>query len=249
MAKTVRVYFESKEKIDSSTTLRVNAERSRTIDFKKISGFVKDNFGFAAKVKKLKESVIKTKGLVYDPVNTQRLFEKINADKRGLSSRPGRADVCGCIDIIIADKLIAAYEDTDKRLHLRAAVFGYPSVISTSGIVEAPAKPKEYYLQKQKYSLLKVWGFKEEEVKQKFKDRFIDYRDPRLTEVLKGYIAQAIFFELTGNPFCENKSCRLFNAHWQEDLIRAQIKSGKFCKFHKAELKKIKRGKRNERKS
>lgn len=233
MAKTVCVCSESKEEID----------------LKKISSFVKANFSFAAKVKKLKESIVKTKGLLYDPVNTQRSFEKINAHKRGLSRQPGRADVRGCIDIIITDKLIATYADTDKRLHLRAAVFGYPSVISASGIVEAPAKPKEYYLQKQKYSLLKAWELKEKEVKQKFKDRFIDYCDPRLTEALKGYIAQAIFFELTGSPFCENKSCRLFNAHWQEDLIRAQIKSGKFCKFHKAELKKIKGGKRNERKS
>lgn len=223
MAKTVCVYTESREKID----------------FKKISSFVKDNFGFAAKVKKLKESVVKTKGLLYDPVNTKRLFEKINTHKRGLSRQPGRADVCGCIDIIIADKLIATYEDTDKRLHLRAAVFGYPSVISTSGIVEAPAKPKEYYLQKQKYSLLKAWELKEEEVKNKFKNKFIDYRDPRLTEVLKGYIAQAIFFELTGNPFCENESCRLFNAHWQEDLLKAQIRSGRFCKTHQEIVEKL----------
>lgn len=223
MAKTVCLYAESKEKID----------------FKKISNFIKANFSFASKVKKLKESIIQTKGLLYNPVHTQRLFEKINADKRGLSRHAGRADVCRCIGIIIADKLIATYEDTDKRLHLRAAVFGYPSVISTSGIVEAPAKPKEYYLQKQKYSLLKAWELKEREVKQKFKDRFIDYHDPRLTEVLKGYIAQAIFFELTGNPFCENKSCRLFNAHWQEDLLKAQIKPGKFCKLHSQQLREI----------
>lgn len=220
MAKTVCLYVESKEKID----------------FKKISSFVKDNFGFAAKVKKLKESIVQTKGLLYEPVHTRKLFEKIksNADKRA-----GHTDDRGCIDMIVTDKLIATYEESDRRLHLRAAIFGFPSIISTSGIVEAPAKPKEYYLQKQKYGLLKAWEFKEKEVKQNFKDRFIDYHDQRLSEVLKGYIAQAIFFELTGNPFCENKSCRLFNAHWQEDLLKAQVKSGKFCKKHSLELLKI----------
>ncbi|OGX25725.1 MAG: hypothetical protein A3J51_04645 [Omnitrophica WOR_2 bacterium RIFCSPHIGHO2_02_FULL_45_21] len=220
MAKTICLYVESKEKID----------------FKKISSFVEDYFGFASKVKKLKEAIVQTKGLLYDPVGSERLFENIKFK---------RSD----IDILITDKLIATYEESDRRLHLRAAIFGFPSVTSTSCIVEAPAKPKEYYLAKQKYSLLKAWELKEKEVKQKFKDSFIDYHDPRLTEVLKGYIAQAIFFELVGNPFCGNKSCRLFNAHWQEDLIRAQIKSGKFCKRHSLELLKIKEGDCHERKS
>lgn len=209
--KKAYLYIESKEKIN----------------YKKISGFIKENFGLSARIIKLKEAVVKTKGLLFDPVNTGRLFEKIKLTKDALS-------------IIISDKLIATYEDTDKRLHLRAAIFGFPPVISTSGIVEAPAKPRDYYLEKQKYSLLKAWELKEEELKRKFKNRFIDYHDPRLTEVLKGYIAQAIFFIFTGNPFCKNKACCLFNAHWQEELIRAQLKSGKFCKFHKAELKKIK---------
>lgn len=220
MAKTVCVYSESREKID----------------FKKISSFVQDNFGLAVKVKKLKESIVQTKGLLYEPVNTQKLFEKIKSktDKRG-----GHTDDRGCIDMIVTDKLIATYEESDRRLHLRAAIFGFPSIISTSCIVEAPAKPKEYYLQKQEYSLLKAWELKEKEVKQKFKDRFIDYHDPRLTEVLKGYIAQAIFFELTGNPFCENKSCRLFNAHWQEELIKAQIRSGRFCRTHQEIVEKL----------
>mgnify|MGYP001614321417 FL=1 len=211
MDRKVCLYIESQEKFG----------------YKKIATFVKENFGLSTRIIKLKETIVKTKGLLLDPVNTSRLFEKIKLTK-------------DAVDITISDKLIATYEEVDKRLHLRAAIFGYPSVISTSGIVEAPAKPKEYYLAKQKYSLFKAWEFKEKEVKQKFKDRFIDYHDPRLTEVLKGYVAQAIFFELTGNPFCENKSCRLFNAHWQEDLLKAQVKPGKFCKFHKAELKKIK---------
>lgn len=210
MAREVCLYIESQEKVN----------------FKKITDFVRDNFGFVTEVIKLKEAIVKTKGLLFDPINTSKRFEKIKLKK-------------SAIDILLSDKLIATYEESDKRLHLRAAIFGCPSVISTSGIVEAPAKPREYYLAKQKYGLLKAWELKEKEVKQKFKDRFIDYHDPRLTEVLKGYLAQAIFFELTGNPFCENKSCRLFNAHWQEDLLRAQIKSGKFCKKHSLELLKI----------
>ena len=204
-------------------------ESKEKIDFKKIGSFIKVNFGFVTKVIKSRKNVVQAKGLLFDPINTQRLFEKVKAN--GLN-----------IDIVITDKLLATYEESDRRLHLRAAIFSQPSVISTSGIVEAPAKPKEYYLKKQRYSSLKVWELKEEEVKQKFRNRFIDYHDPRLTEVLEGYIAQAIFFNLIGNPFCEKKTCRLFNAHWQEDLIRAQIKPGTFCKFHSRQLEKTKRG-------
>lgn len=211
------------------TTVCLYSESKEKLDFRKLADFIRDKFAFKAKLLKLKRTVVQTKGLLFDPVNTQRLFEKIKIKRIG-------------IDILVSDKLIATYEDTDKRLHLRAAVFGYPSVISTSGAVEAPAKPKEYYLAKQKYGLLKVWELKEEELKHKFRNKFIDYHDARLTEVLEGYIAQAIFFALKGKPFCENKGCRLFNAHWQEDLIMAQIKSGRFCKFHNQQLNKIKRG-------
>lgn len=210
VAKTVCVYSESKEKVD----------------FKKIGSFVKSNFGFVFKIIRLQKGVTQTKGLLFDPVNTQRFFEKISLKKNA-------------VEILLTDKLIATYEDVDRRLHLRAAIYGYPSVISTAGIVEAPAKPKGYYLAKQKYSLLKAWELKQEEVKREFRGRFIDYSDIRITEVLKGYIAQAIFFNLIGEPFCEKKTCRLFNAHWQEDLIRAQIKPGKFCTMHKKALMKI----------
>jgi hypothetical protein len=44
---------------------------------------------------------------------------------------------------------------------------------------------------------------------------------------------QAFFFHVTGNPFCTDKTCRLFNAHWQEELLTAQL-SGEpeLCPHH-----------------
>lgn len=215
MLRKVSIYFESKEKID----------------FKKISSFIKKEFGFRTEVIKLKKNIVQTNGLLFNPVATFRSFTK---EKDGRRS--------GDVGIVITDRLIATYEDTDKRLHLRAAVYGEPSVVSISGIIEALVKPKDYYLYKQRYSQLGIWELEEEEVKRKFKNRFIDYGDIRITEVLKGYISQAIFFHLTGEPFCQKKDCRLFNAHWQEDLIKSQIKSGRFCKQHREMMKKFKRG-------
>jgi len=71
------------------------------------------------------------------------------------------------------------------------------------------------------------------ELKERLKGSFIDYEDERLSEVMKGYAMQALFYHLVGDPFCQDKGCRLYNAHWQEELIFAQLGSGyEFCGRH-----------------
>jgi len=111
--------------------------------------------------------------------------------------------------------------------------YGFPSLISTTGVVEAPAKPRDFYLEQQ-------LGVNLLTLKEEFKGKFIDYNDLRLTEVMKGYVMQALFFHITGNPFCKNKNCRLYNAHWQEDLIQAQLTSKTdFCGEHKKILTRL----------
>ena len=57
--------------------------------------------------------------------------------------------------------------------------------------------------------------------------------DPRLTELLKGYTMQAVFYHLFAEPFCDNPDCRLFNAHWQEEMIKAQLQGADFCRRHR----------------
>lgn len=141
---------------------------------------------------------------------------------------------------MLSDKVFITLDDF-KRPHIRASIYSSPSVISIPGIVEGPAKPREFYLYKQRYAALRIWELKEDEVKKKFKKQFIDYGDKRLTEVIKGYIAQAIFFYMTEDPFCSKKFCRLYNAHWQKDMIYAQITSGRFCRHHAGMLEKIRR--------
>lgn len=126
----------------------------------------------------------------------------------------------------------------ENRYHARTSIYSLPSLISTSGIVEAPAKPREYYIKKQSYIFANL---PLKEVENEFKDRFISYNDERLTEVIKGYVLQAIFFNLTFNPFCKDKNCRLFNAHWQEEMINAQL-NGKLCKRHENILSTYKKG-------
>ncbi len=160
-------------------------------------------------------------GVLYDGFQLQRVFSELLAREE---------HSLGAVHIFFTNRLFATWEEGDKRYHARTSVYGLPSVISTTGLVEAPAKPREYYLLKPQYELL---GKSLLELKERFRGRFIDYEDERLTEVMKGYAMQAVFYSLTGNPFCEDKGCRLYNAHWQEELIRAQLESEyEFCEQH-----------------
>ena len=122
--------------------------------------------------------------------------------------------------------------DEDGRYYARAVVCGYPSVVSTSGIVEAPAKPEGYYRVKAQLSVA-LGAIPFDAAKEPFKGQFIDYDDPRLTEVAKGYALQATVYHITKDAFCDDPRCRLFNAHWQSELMRAQLESGGLCPRHR----------------
>ena len=50
------------------------------------------------------------------------------------------------LHVIFTEKLIATFSDEDFRYHARALIAANPCIISIPGIVEAPAKPKKYYL-------------------------------------------------------------------------------------------------------
>jgi hypothetical protein len=167
-------------------------------------------------------------GIPYEGLLLQKIFTRvIPVEQQQLSS----------INIVFTNRLFATWDNGDRRYHLRSSVYGMPSVISTTGIVEAPAKPREYYLYKQQYESLKK---DPTQLKIKFAGRLIDYEDERLTEVAKGLAMQAAFYSLTGNPFCDDKGCRLYNAHWQEDLIFAQLESDyEFCQQHQKLLTQI----------
>ncbi len=169
-------------------------------------------------------------GVLYDGFHLLRLFgEIIPREERSPEF----------VHIFFTNRLFATWEEADKRYHARTSVYAFPSVISTTGLVEAPAKPREYYLLKQQYDMLSKDLL---ELKEKFRGSFIDYEDEHLTEVMKGYAMQAVFYSLTGDPFCEDKSCRLYNAHWQEELIFAQLESQyEFCECHTKVLDSLRR--------
>lgn len=138
--------------------------------------------------------------------------------------------------LICTDKLTCTYDYGDYRYHGRAIICSNPGIISTTGIIEAPAKPREYYL---KMFENISQGLNLDVLKNQFKGRHLEYHDTKLNEIIKGYAMQVLFYYLTGQPFCESKDCRLYNAHWQEDLLHSQIISNKLCDQHQKILDKI----------
>lgn len=127
----------------------------------------------------------------------------------------------------------------EDRWHLRTILLGLPTVISTTGLVEAPAREREYYLLKSLDPGLGEKWLKEN-------PNHLEHDDPRLTEVVKGYLWQAVFYGFSlcrgvqlnaqGDfSFCENPECSLYNSHWQREVLSAQF-GGKLCKNHR-ELK------------
>jgi len=131
--------------------------------------------------------------------------------------------------IIFTNKFTCTYDQTDFRYHGRALIASNPSIISTTGIIEAPAKPKAYY-----FELISnmTQGLNLESIKKKYQGMYLEYHDPKLSQVVEGYLLQAIFYYLTGDPFCDKRECRLFNAHWQKDLLYSQLEMAKLCDKH-----------------
>jgi hypothetical protein len=155
---------------------------------------------------------------LYDGFVLQQLFSETIVDAETYSYH---------LHIIFSNLLTCTFSEDDWRYHGRAVICGMPSIISTVGIVEAPAKPREFYVAQ--YAGMTDITY----LKKQFAGKFIDYNDDRITAAAMGYALQAIFFFITdGDPFCTNRNCRLFNSHWQQDLIRTQIEMPMLCDKH-----------------
>jgi len=167
-------------------------------------------------------------GLLYEGFHLSALFQTI------LELSDGPLDL---LPIVLTDRLVGSFDRSDRRYHARVAIFGYPSIVSVAGVVEAPARPREYYLVRRHYG---GNGLIPEEIAETLKGRYLEHGDPRIVECLKGYALQCLFFHAAGEPFCEEKGCRLYNAHWQEELIFAQLSSSiELCTRHEEILNSI----------
>ncbi len=165
-------------------------------------------------------------GILYEGVHYQQLLGNLVFE--------GNLKEQNCT-ILFTNQLIGTWDSNDCRYHIRTSLYGFPHIISIPGMVMAPAKPQEFYLKRQ-------MGVPVEFLKEEYKGKFLEHGDERMTEVIKGYVMQALFFHLTGDPFCEDPDCRLFNSHWQEQMIHAQLDGAyEFCPRHEELLNNVRR--------
>ncbi len=162
-------------------------------------------------------------GVLYDGLQIQQaLNTALPADERSLDT----------LHVPILDRAIGTWGDHDGRWHKRVNVLGQPAIVSVPGLYEALAKPEAYYKEKQRHSLLSGDTPPREVLENRIDGDFLIEDDPRTTDALKGYVLQAVDYLQTGDPFCDREMCRLFNAHYHEDLVGAQLHEPEFCSEH-----------------
>ena len=165
--------------------------------------------------------------ILYDGNWLQRIFYAFMAYKNPWEF------VSGYVHLIFTNRLFLTYEG--RRYHARVVILGIPSLVSSSGLVEAPARPKEYYWLKAGF----IQSGKDiSELDPYFSGKYVEYDDHRITSILGAYALQAIFYELNGEPFCKDSNCCLYNSHWQEEVLDVQYQ-GKLCKEHYEEIDKL----------
>jgi hypothetical protein len=186
--------------------------------------------------KRVLKGEIRGSGVLYDGFELQTLLSQLIGEEESTLSHA---------HIVFTSRLFATWDEGDRRYHIRVIILGYLSIISTSGVAERPAMPKEFYRLQQ--MLLSVGATQQIELmKERFRGRYIDYSDERLNEVMKGYVMQALFYQIFGEAFCSRR-CRLYNAHWQEELIEAQLSKQEFCDHHQSLLNQLKQDEEEDR--
>jgi hypothetical protein len=182
--------------------------------------------------------------LPHNPTREEIEFEKVSFEKKGENIVlydgfelqkvatllvPAENQAAENFHIVFTAKLACTFDFSDLRYHGRALIGANPSIISTTGIIEAPAKPRQYYLD----LMAKYWqGLNVDVIKKKYQGSYLEYHDERISTISEGYCMQALFYYLTGEPFCDLLDCRLYNAHWQRDLLYSQLEYGKLCERH-----------------
>ncbi|MCY4732045.1 hypothetical protein KY092_15900 [Natronomonas gomsonensis] len=161
-------------------------------------------------------------GVIYDGLAIQDALRKRLPDESGL----------GHLHVPLLDRVLGTWGDHDGRWHKRVAVLGQPAMLSVPGLYEAPAKPEAYYEAKQKHALVSGDAPPREVLENEVDGEFLVADDPRTTDALKGYVLAASHYLETGEAFCADPDCRLYDAHRQPALLNAQLGSPAFCELH-----------------
>ena len=119
-----------------------------------------------------------------------------------------------------------------SHLHLGIIQHGEPTIISTTGFVEAPALPREYAFRR-----TQLLGFGMEEAAEELDERFtgaaLVHGDTRIDRVAAGYALQAVFRQMFGEQACATPTCPLHPAATHDELARAHLsEDSRLCDRH-----------------
>jgi len=160
-------------------------------------------------------------GIIYDGQALVKLFRELLTEEEKDEHT-----------VVITKRLIGSLEKNESRYHVRTVMNSIPSMISVSGIVEGPAKPRKYY-------------FADDDEKEDVLDfEPMRHSDDRMESAVRSYLLQTIFWRLEGDPFCDRDDCALKNSHWQKDVIQNQVE-GDPCEEHSKKLESFKKNKMN----
>lgn len=153
-------------------------------------------------------------GILYD---AERLADRMEPLVEGGTGR---------LNAVLTDRLVGTFGG--DRYHARTVYASSPSLVSSAGLVEGPARPREFYEER---TTALGDSVPSEIAKEEVEGDFLEHGDPRLTEVAEGMVLQAAFYRATGEAFCDDEGCCLYNAHTQEELLEAQL-DGELCGRH-----------------
>ncbi|MHB9053115.1 MAG: DUF6775 family putative metallopeptidase [Thermoleophilia bacterium] len=110
------------------------------------------------------------------------------------------------------------------------------------GLLEAPAKSPGYYLARRGAAAFGLGEEAKMELAGTCADDCLSLDDPRLTEVAKGCVMQAVVCRFTGEAFCGDPQCRLSNAYRQRELLEAQTHDDyEYCREHETGFRPLQR--------
>ena len=167
---------------------------------------------------------------LYDGFWAQRIFAKL------FLGRFPAALSEGGFHLVLTGRLLGTFGR--KRYHARTVLSGFPSFVSAAGIVEGPARPREYYFLR---AGLAASGGDPGELDEIYRGEFVSRDDGRITGVACSYALQPLLHNLAGKEFCRDGGCALFNSHWQREVLDVQY-GGAPCAECAGEIAAIARG-------
>ena len=167
---------------------------------------------------------------LYDGFWAQRIFAKLFLERFPAALSEGG------FHVVVTGRLLGTFGR--RRYHARAVLSGFPSFVSTAGIVEGPARPGEYYFLRAE---LAKSGGDLGELDEIYRGEFVSRDDGRITRIACSYALQPLLHNLAGKEFCGDPGCALFNSHWQREVLDVQY-GGELCAECAGQIAAIARG-------